>query len=328
MSRLLITGATGFIGRNLLPVLSRRHEVFAIARHVPPATGNTRVRWIEHDLSRPLDRAGLPAKIDAVIHLAQSRHYREFPQRADDIFRINVQSTVELLDYARHAGAQRFLYASSGGVYGHSDEQLVESHPVNPLNFYLSTKYAAELMVANYRHLFHTIVFRFFFVYGPGQTGMLIASLLDRVRRGETITIDGNPGMRINPTYIDDAVQVVEPALALDRSELFNVSGDETVTITELVRRCGEVLAVEPNITCRDVPGQRDLVGANARLIETLAVRPQVSLSDGLARTAAGANGNAKRLNNGRTRGSFIVRPHSSEEVGSEGKPAKTGKSA
>ena len=114
---------------------------------------------------------------DTVIHLAQSRHYRQFPERADDIFAVNVKSTFQLLDYARRAGAGRFLHASSGGVFGYSYEKFVETDPVNPLNFYLSSKYCAELMVGNYRDYFLTIVLRFFFAiplaaaigYGMGR---------------------------------------------------------------------------------------------------------------------------------------------------------------
>src|SRR5206468_7571481 len=52
--------------------------------------------WVDHDLRHPLEGAGLPSSIDAVVHLAQSRRYREFPAGAEDVFALNVRATFEL----------------------------------------------------------------------------------------------------------------------------------------------------------------------------------------------------------------------------------------
>ena len=286
MSRILLTGSTGFIGRNLLRVLQQGHEVYALARSTPAHGAESRVHWIEQDLAERLDVRRFPERIDAVIHLAQSKHYREFPERADDIFRVNVQSTAELLEYARRAGAQRFLLASSGGVYGNSAERFLETDPVSPLNFYLSSKYASELLVANYKQFFHTIVFRFFFVYGPGQRDMLIPRLLQRVRQGEAVTIDGNPGLRTNPVYIDDAISVFEPSLRLESSDLFNVAGNDVVSLTDLVQMCGAVVNRPPVIQYRETQQQGDLIASNQRMASVLGVTPQTALVDGMREAA------------------------------------------
>ena len=215
--RVLVTGANGFIGAHLVQELEARHEVIALARNAPTFTPSSSTRWIEHDLVEPLEAAPLPDAVDAVIHLAQSRHYKQFPERVGDIFAVNIDATLRLLEYARLAQAKTFVFASTGGVYGHSYERFVETDPVSPLDFYLTSKYAAELLIANYKRFFRTIVLRFFFVYGPGQKGMLIPNLLDKVRNGETVKIEGR-GLRINPIHVADAVQVFEPALALERS--------------------------------------------------------------------------------------------------------------
>src|SRR4051812_17570185 len=118
---ILITGAAGFVGSHLLAQLSGQHKLYAIARKVS-AFHHPSTDWIEHDLTLPLDWNKFPKQVDVVFHLAQSRHYREFPEQVADIFDVNVRSTVELLDYARKVGATRFIYASSGGIYGHNDD--------------------------------------------------------------------------------------------------------------------------------------------------------------------------------------------------------------
>ncbi len=284
MLRVLITGAKGFIGNRLLSRLQRRYRLFALGRHLI-LNKQSPVQWIEQDLTQTLDCSRLPDRLDAIIHLAQSRQYRNFPEGGKDIFDVNIGGTFQLLEYARRVGVKQFLYASSGGVYGYSYERFVETDPVNPLNFYLSSKYTSELLIANYQPFFHTVVLRFFFVYGPGQTGMLISSLLHKVMKGDRITIEGSPGIRINPIYIEDAIQVFEPALNLTSSGLFNIAGDEVVTITDLVTLMGKASARQPVMQYQNAHLGGDLIGDNARMKEVLKVIPKVSLQNGLNET-------------------------------------------
>ena len=77
------------------------------------------VTWHHADLNDDFDVKLLPSNIEAVIYLAQSEYYRDFPKKAVDIFEINTVKLLRMLDYAREVGAKKFIYASSGGVYGH-----------------------------------------------------------------------------------------------------------------------------------------------------------------------------------------------------------------
>jgi UDP-glucose 4-epimerase len=282
--RVLVTGASGFIGRRLVAALAGRHELVALARDEADLPEN--VDAVVADLSEPLAKA-LPSRIDSVIHLAQSRRYREFPEGAPDVFSVNVQGTFNLLEYARRAGAQSFVFTSTGGIYGYSYERFVESDPVSPLNFYFSSKYSAELLLANYQRFFSTIVLRPFFVYGPGQQRMLIPTLIDRVTAGERVTVEGQPGLRINPIYVDDAVRVFEPALAHEGAGLFNVAGNEAITITDLVHLIAELAGRPAQISHADNNLAGDLLGDNSQMREVLGVTPTTALWDGLARTIA-----------------------------------------
>lgn len=282
MAKILITGANGFIGNHLLHSLIGKHELFGMVRELKSIPHPKDVQWIVHDLTQPLDHSILPRQLDTIIHLAQSKQYKNFPEGAKDIFEINIRSTFELLEYARKVGVQRFLFASSGGIYGYSYEKFVETDPVSPLNFYLSSKHSAELLIANYRQFFCTIVFRFFFVYGPGQKGMLVPTLINKVKQGEPIAIEGNPGILINPIYVEDAIRVFEPALRLQISDLFNVAGDEQVTITDLVKIIEKVVGKKAMITYKNIHFQGNLVGDNTRMKERLNVYPVMTLIDGL----------------------------------------------
>jgi nucleoside-diphosphate-sugar epimerase len=278
----LLTGATGFIGRHLLQRLAGEHEVVAIARAAPPADLADLATWLHHDLARPLPRTSLPATVDTIVHLAQSPRYRDFPDGAADVFALNVAAPAQLLDYARSVGAARFVLCSTGGVYGLNDERVREGHSVSPLNFYLASKYAAEVLLVPYREILQTVVLRPFFVYGPGQRGMLVASLADRVVRGAEVSVDGDPGLRINPIHVRDAARAIAAAAALDGSEVINVAGDEAVTITDLVHLLARVAGTEADIVHRGDGPAGDLLGDNSRMKDVLGVRPEISLAAGL----------------------------------------------
>lgn len=278
----LLTGATGFIGRHLLTWLAGAHDVMAIARGAPPDELAGLATWIRHDLSQPLDRSMLPASVDTIVHLAQSPRYRDFPDGAAEVFALNVAAPAQLLDYARSAGAQRFVLCSTGGVYGLNDERVGEGHSVSPLNFYLASKYAAEVLLVPYRDVLRTVVLRPFFVYGAGQRGMLVASLADRVVRGERVAVDGDPGLRVNPIHVRDAARAIAAAIALDGSEVINVAGDEAVTVTDLVHRLARVAGTEAEIVHRGDDPAGDLLGDNSRMKDVLGVAPEIALDDGL----------------------------------------------
>src|SRR5437016_4304610 len=122
MKKCLMTGGTGLIGTNLRAALLPDWQVFAVSRSAGgDVQSQSHMIPVAADLAGQWDTASFPAQIDAVIHLAQSEHFRDFPEKAVDIFQVNAVSTLRLLDYARQAGARTFVLASSGGVYGHHE---------------------------------------------------------------------------------------------------------------------------------------------------------------------------------------------------------------
>jgi nucleoside-diphosphate-sugar epimerase len=279
--RILITGAGGFLGRHLVAQLAPRHELTALSRRPPEPELEGLARWVVCDL-RALDVAKLPDRVDAVIHLAQSRRYREFPDGAADVFSVNVASTFALLEYARTASASSFALASTGGVYGLSPHPVRESDRPQPTTFYFRSKLAAEALAGGYSEHFRALTFRFFFIYGPGQRSMLISTLAAKVAASHDIVIEGDPGLRINPIFVEDAARVFEPALTSGAGGIFNVAGDEQVTITELVDLLGETAGERPRARHEPALANGDLVADTTRMRDELGVRPQVRLVDGL----------------------------------------------
>jgi nucleoside-diphosphate-sugar epimerase len=284
MSKILITGAAGFIGTRLIKLFQGSHEIIFIDRRRPDALLENNIEWLGLDLSEPLNFSDLPGKVDAVIHLAQSRFYRNFPDKAQDIFDVNVQGVFQLLQYVRRAKVESFIFASTGSVYGYGPKKFLETDPPNPGNFYGISKLASELLIRAYEPFFRTVIFRFFFVYGPGQEKMLIPGLLKKVKTGETVTIKGDSGLRVNPIFVGDAVRVFDAALHPSVSGIFNVAGDEIVTIRELIGLVEEVVGKKASIQHTEDSEPGDLVGDNTRMKELLNVFPKISLREGLGK--------------------------------------------
>ncbi len=112
MGRILITGATGFLGARLLRRLAPTHEICALVRTLPPGTP-AGITWLVQDLGAKAWAAQLPPSIDAVFHLAQSPRFREFPEQAADIYAVSAGATMHLLDWAAQAGARSFTARAS-----------------------------------------------------------------------------------------------------------------------------------------------------------------------------------------------------------------------
>jgi nucleoside-diphosphate-sugar epimerase len=290
---ILVTGAAGFTGRRLVPLLARAgHRVLAVV-HRDPAM-EARASFDHPSISvRRLDLAGkevatLDKGFDAVIALAQSQSFRDFPDRAEDIFAVNVAGHLQLLDWARRSGVRRFIYASSGGIYGpgaridvaESDLLAVDS----PLGFYLGSKLCAEVIFQNYRHYFETAaILRPFFIYGEGQRpDMLIARLIGAVREGRPIQLQGPDGLKINPIYVDDAAAAFAAALNVTGCKVINVAGPETATLRDIGERIGRLLRRAP--VFEQVPGTPSDYVANIDVARSLLGAPRFSLDTGLAR--------------------------------------------
>jgi nucleoside-diphosphate-sugar epimerase len=283
--RVLVTGATGFIGRHLLPRLVAEHEVIGLVRRLPisPVAG---VRYIIQELTEPLNTARLPQQVDAIIHQAALIDTDSTNNDAAP-FLANVVATWRLLRYAGEAGVRCFVHASTGGVYGCRDHPFVEDDPYNPLDLYSLTKSQAELAVRHTQTTFPKIILRYFFPYGVG-TPNPIPAYVQRAIRGETIAINANRKPRFNPIHIDDTVEATLRALTLQRDTTLNIAGSEITTFAEIAEFAARRANRQPQFALltdeESIPYYRaDLVANIDAMQRALAFTPQVPLAIGLA---------------------------------------------
>jgi nucleoside-diphosphate-sugar epimerase len=283
--KILVTGANGFIGRHLVSRWSDRYErceVFAVVREARQVIPTQGITIVEMDLQQPLDIAKLPSQIDVVIHLAQANV--RFPEAANQLFGVNTSATLNLLEYARSAGARQFILASSGDVYGKRTGPCRETDCVAPASFYGVTKYAAELLVFSYSNYLLPCVLRLFQPYGPGQSGRLIPKLEENIRRGNAIKLHNEASPQMTPIYIDDVTHAVGNVIDSAYSGILNLAGERTLSMRELAEEIGKVIERQPLFedTGEDAS---DLIGDNSLMKQNLGSWNMVSLVEGLSRT-------------------------------------------
>lgn len=263
--KILLTGATGFVGRAVVASLRDEHQVIALVREGFRPEPDLGCEAIPVDPVRdPAAMRSLPARVDAVVHLA---HYRgAFPEEAMRVFESDTAMTLRLLEYARRSGASRFVYGSTGSVYGPRPGPHREEDPPDPANFYATIKYASELLLCSYKVSFQTCILRLFVPYGPGQGNRMIPNIAQRVldRHPVILTNGGQP--RTNPIYIDDLVDVFREALKLTGHHLLNIGGPTVCSVEDIARVVGRFTGVAPIFQVQSDPVKYDLVGDIRRM--------------------------------------------------------------
>lgn len=236
------------IGQDLVTQLKNGNEIWTAGR--TPVQHAENIHHIDLDLSSEWKMDQLPDQVDVIYHLAQSEHFREFPDKAVEVFHTNTLSTIKLLDYAQKIGVKKFIYGSSGGIYGFGDTGFTEKQEIaarGDLGFYLSTKLCSEILVENYFKYFDVHIIRFFFVYGPQQRKtMLIPRLIDNIKNDRPIALDGPEGIRINPVFVEDAAAALTKCLDLGGSHKINIGGAEVMSLKEICTIIGQRFGKNP----------------------------------------------------------------------------------
>lgn len=284
--KILVIGANGLLGRKLVTNLSKEHYVYASVRKETKINFelNKNIETLELDLTN-FEVSCFPDKIDSIFYVAQSNMYKHFPDGALDMLEININAPIKIANWAISKGVRKFIYASSGGIYTNYEKPLKEEFDISINNlkgFYLNSKLSAEMLLKNYSNSFETFaILRPFFMYGERQNKtMLLPRLMQNVIEGNSITLTGNEGIKINPVYIDDAAAAVENIMSLKGEYIFNIGGDEVVSIKELVNIIGDIVDNSPLFSYSE-DAQSDLI-ADISAMKMKLTKPKTMLSEGL----------------------------------------------
>lgn len=241
--KVLVTGAAGFIGANLVLQLLKREEsveilgIDSLNDYYDPSIKDFRLSEIEKTVKENpqskwtfvkgniadkelIDRLFSEFKPDIVVNLAAQAGVRYSITNPDAYVESNLIGFYNILEACRHSydngadGVRHLVYASSSSVYGSNKKvpYSTDDKVDNPVSLYAATKKSNELMAHAYSKLYNipSTGLRFFTVYGPaGRPDMAYFGFTDKLLKGETIKIFNYGNCKRDFTYVDDIVEGV-----------------------------------------------------------------------------------------------------------------------
>lgn len=246
--KVLITGAGGFVGANLVRfLLKKKYTIHILQRTSAPS-------WRLKEISEQLiihhaditdffstKNALQKAQPDYIIHLAAygAYHYQTDLQKAIDV---NIQGTKNLLEASKDIPYTCFINTGSSSEYGFKKKPMKETDFCNPISYYAATKLAATYLCKVFSQINNKpiVTLRLFSVYGPfEEPGRFIPAIMKALIQKETIHL--TPGkQRRDFIVIDDVCRAYDDAMKKGNKisgEIFNIGTGEEYTNDEIVKR-------------------------------------------------------------------------------------------
>ncbi len=301
MSRIVITGAAGFIGSHLSEaLLDRGHSVVGIDNLLTGDTANIahlagrNFVFIKHDVPNYINVDG---PVDAVLHWASPASPIDYLELPIPTLKVGALGTHKALGLAKAKNA-RFVIASTSEVYGDPLEHPQKEsywgnvNPVGPRGVYDEAKRFAEAMTMAY-HRFHgldTKIVRIFNTYGPRmrlRDGRAVPAFMSQALTGEDVTIFGSGRQTRSFCYVTDLVDGIIRLMESDQNDPINIGNPQEMTIEEIARMIIRLTGSNSKLVYRPLPEddpkvrQPDITRART----LLGWEPKIGLEEGLTRT-------------------------------------------
>ncbi len=277
-TEILVTGASGFLGRHLVKALEARGH-----RVRPHSTGQGDIA----NCALPIDG------VDHVYHLAAKSFVPDSWTHTQDFYRTNVMGTVNVLEHCRRHRTP--LTVISSYVYGQPQRlPIAEDHPLAAINPYAHTKILAEEVSRFYEKVFglRLVIVRVFNPYGPGQNPpYLIPTIIQQAldpNLSEIRLKDLRP--KRDYLYVADAVEMLLATLQDTVSGVYNLGSGQSASVAEVAELIRNAAGTIKPIVSDDQPRPQEVMEVRAdisRASSDLGWRPSTSLAEGIAKTVA-----------------------------------------
>jgi UDP-glucose 4-epimerase len=288
--RILVTGGSGFIGRQVVKRLRERGDDVSVLDLVPHP--DPEVRCILGDVcDADVVAAALGGGTASVVHLAALTSVLQSVKNPDGVFRTNVIGTETVLEACRALEVPSFVLSSTNAVVGDIGVGVInEKTDLHPLTPYGATKAAGEMIMSAYAASYgiHAVALRFTNVYGTGmQTkDSIVARMMKAALNGGSLPIYGSGAQARDYLFVADAVSAIELAIRMGRADVLTIGSGHSISMNELHGRACEATGVD--IPVEHVPAQAGEMPAV--IVDTTKARAcgfeiKYNLADGLAAT-------------------------------------------
>ena len=249
--KILVLGASGFVGFSLALELAKTNEVHGIARFrdesVRRLLEDAGVTIIAKDVTK--DRLDdVPADYDYVFN--ELAMLRNCDDSAKEAFLANTRFAGDLVEHCRRADG--VILASTGAVYKPSTEAWNENGTLSPTNTYSLTKLCGEVLGSYVSEKLNvaTCILRYFYPYGPVGIGGILARWADMMHKGMAIPLNRAMVPHYNPHFISDCIELTIEAARLCEvpATIMNVAGTEIKSKIELLDLISEAIGVHYRI--------------------------------------------------------------------------------
>ena len=287
----VVFGASGFVGRNVVRRLAEGHKVLASDMVEGPLPEG--VSFVKTDITDYESVRKTIEGSDVVAHLAASSLTRSLDSPLLNA-KVNLLGTVNILEVCRDVGVKKLIYSSASSLVGDVLYNPVdEEHPAHPKTPYAVTKLASEHYIRVYNEIYglNYLVFRFFNLYGPYQYpegGGLVPSMFKRVLAKQPVIVFGDGSAVRDFIYVEDVAEFYGKAIEMDvKNEIVNMGTGQGSSIMDIIKAVGEITGVQPIIEYK--PQRKgeisNFVADTAKLEKLFGALPRVGLRDGLQRT-------------------------------------------
>lgn len=234
MMKILVTGASGFVGRYLVNDLSKTDEVIACVREKSSLLPSSVQQIVDNNF---FDIA-IPKDTDVIVHLAGIAHNKN--NSVDEFKKINVDGTLELARKALQTNVKRFIFISSIGVNGNSTygKAFTEQDIPNPTNDYTKSKYEAEKALAKLFENTHIdlVIIRPPLIYAHDAPGNF-SKLLMLIKLGQFLPFGCTHNQR-SFISIENLVSFITACIYHDTkiNETFLIADDEVISTKQLIQ--------------------------------------------------------------------------------------------
>jgi nucleoside-diphosphate-sugar epimerase len=248
--KILITGATGFIGRKLVAhLIKEQSEVVALVRRTSDVSGlPKKLRLIDGDMLDTVSLEKAVQDIDVVIHLAA--YFDFYPKDKKLLYQVNVEGTQNLINACVQAGVSRFIYISTTEVIGPVENPPGnENSPLRPQFDYSKSKKQAEerLRSTSLETDLEHVILRPTGVIGKGEF-YTVFEIISAINEEQIPMIPGDGEKTLMYTYVDDVISGILSAIKSEtaKNQTIILCPDEGMTYNELFEFLGAKLGVKP----------------------------------------------------------------------------------